>query len=77
MSKIAIQFKLLDILKDGIIHSSKELEEKLEVKNSTLRRYIDDLIIVGFQIESIKRKGGGYRLDKKMCTNNILKMIDE
>ncbi|WP_425447269.1 HTH domain-containing protein [Dethiothermospora halolimnae] len=76
MSKLSIQLKLLDILLDEDIHSGKELAEELEIKNSTIRWYIMNLIISGFQIESFRGKGGGYKLNKKMCANNILRLIE-
>lgn len=76
MSKLSTQLRLLNILIDGNIRASKELEEELELKNSTLRYYITSLGLADFQVESIRGKGGGYKLDKKMGLKNILKIID-
>ncbi|MBC2398825.1 HTH domain-containing protein [Clostridium tetanomorphum] len=75
MTKLSIQFRLLYILIDENIHSAKDLERELELKNSTLRWYINSLILSGFQVESLRGRGGGYRLDKKMRINNIWKLI--
>lgn len=77
MSKLSTQFRLLDILIDESIHSAKDLEIELELKNSTLRWYINSLILSGFQVESFRGKGGGYRLDKKMCENNIFRLMEK
>lgn len=77
LSKLSIQFRLLDILTDGKIHNSKALEKELEIKNSTVRWHINDLILAGFQVESYRGKGGGYRLDKTTCENNIWKLINK
>lgn len=75
MTKIAIAFKILDILLDERIHKRKELREKLELKDSTLRSYINDLIIAGFEIESYRGRYGGYSLTRRHCVNSIINLI--
>lgn len=77
MSKLANSFKLLYMLSDGRRHKAKELAEKIELKESSIRCYINDLRQAGFQVESLPGIQGGYWLDKTNCTNTIWKLIEK
>lgn len=62
MSKVALSFKILDILSDGNLHKIKEISDKIEISQSAVRWYVDELLIAGFHIESIRGRKGGYIL---------------
>lgn len=73
MSKIANMLNMLQILKDGEIHSIKSLSEKLEVSERMIRQYKTELEQAGIYLKSITGKYGGYRLEKE---SNFLKLED-
>ena len=73
MSKVANMLNMLQILKDGTIHSIKELAEKLEVSERMVRQYKLELEQAGIYLKSTTGKYGGYMLDPE---NNFLKIDD-
>lgn len=66
-----ITLKLLEILDDEKIHKAYELQQKLQLCNSSIRLYIYELQYFGYYIESYRGKIGGYKLTKnrKRCYN--------
>lgn len=71
MGKSHITLKLLEILYDEKIHKIYELEQKLNLSNSSVRVYVYELKDFGYYIESYKGRNGGYMLTKgsKKCYN--------
>lgn len=73
MSKISNMLNMIQILKDGKIHSIQELSEKLEVSERMIRQYKLELEQSGIYIYSITGKYGGYQIEQE---NNFLKIED-
>lgn len=73
MSKVANMLNMLQMLKDGEIHSIKELAEKLEVSERMIRQYKSELEQAGIYLKSTTGKYGGYQLEPD---NNFLKIDD-
>lgn len=73
MSKVANMLNMLQMLKDGEIHSIKELAEKLEVSERMIRQYKLELEQAGIYLKSTTGKYGGYMLEPD---NNFLKIDD-
>lgn len=73
MSKVANMLNMIQMLKDGEIHSIKELAEKLEVSERMIRQYKLELEQAGIYLKSITGKYGGYMLEQD---NNFLKIDD-
>lgn len=67
MGKSHISLALLEILDDEERHKISELGEKLNLKSTSIRLYVNELLDFGHFIESYRGKNGGYRLvkDKK------------
>lgn len=65
MGKSYISLALLEILDDGEKHKISELEQKLNLKSSSIRLYINELMDFGHFIESHRGRNGGYRLLKE------------
>jgi predicted DNA-binding transcriptional regulator YafY len=53
---------LLGILQTGGTRTLRELSERLEVDERTVRRYVDHLFDLGVPVESVRGRYGGYRL---------------
>jgi predicted DNA-binding transcriptional regulator YafY len=53
---------LLSLLGTGRTYSGRELRERLEVSERTLRRDVDTLRALGYAVEPVKGVHGGYRL---------------
>lgn len=62
MTRIKNTISLLELLSFRRIISMQELSEYLEVNPRTIQRMKDDLIDLGYDIETIYGPGGGYRL---------------
>ena len=73
MSKISNMLNMLQILKDGKVHSIQSLSEKLEVSERMIRQYKVELEQAGIYLDSITGKYGGYRIEKE---NAFLKLDD-
>lgn len=71
MSRTTLAIQMLNILSTNSIISRKELARRLEVKTRYISLLKDELIIAGYNIETIYGKNGGYRLN----TNNIIPII--
>lgn len=69
MSKTSNMLNMVQILKDGKIHSIKELANKLEVSERMIRVYKQELEQSGIYIESKKGVLGGYFISSNL--NNI------
>ena len=72
MSKVANMLNMLQILKDGQIHSIKDLAEKIEVSERMIRQYKQELEQVGIYIKSTTGKYGGYQIE---ADNDFFKII--
>lgn len=77
MSKISNCLLMINILLDGKLHPAREFAEKLGMKISSIRWYMDELLVGGLEIESKRGPGGGYRLNKRMSSNRICNLIKE
>jgi predicted DNA-binding transcriptional regulator YafY len=53
---------LLGILQAGGTRTLRELSDRLEVDQRTVRRYVDHLLDLGVPVESVRGRYGGYRL---------------
>ena len=73
MSKVANVLNMLQVLKDGKLHSIKDLAERLEVSERMIRQYKQELEQVGIYVKSSTGKYGGYQLEPD---NNFLKIDD-
>lgn len=73
MSKVANMLNMVQMLKDGQIHSIKELSNKLEVSERMVRQYKVELEQTGIYIKSTTGKYGGYQLEED---NDFLQIID-
>lgn len=71
MSKISNMIKMVQILKDGKIHSIQNLAKTLEVSERMVRQYKLELEQAGIYIDSITGKYGGYQIEKE---NDFLKL---
>lgn len=65
MSKAAPCIKLIQILSCRGLVSCQELADLLETNPRNIREYIKELEILGYTVESVTGKYGGYRLDKR------------
>jgi predicted DNA-binding transcriptional regulator YafY len=66
MSKVANMLNMVQILRDGKLHSINELAEKLEVSNRMIRVYKSELEQAGIYINGKKGVCGGYILEKEL-----------
>lgn len=64
MGKSYVTLTLLNIMEDEKIHKVFELEQKLKLSNSSVRKYVYELLYFGYDIKSYRGKNGGYRLKK-------------
>lgn len=69
--------ELLALLQSRRDWSGAELRERLEVSDRTLRRDIDDLRERGYGIESVRGRGGGYRLGAGAAVPPLALSVDE
>ena len=73
MSKVANMLNMIQMLKDGQVHSIKELATKLEISERMVRQYKTELEQAGIYIKSITGKYGGYQLEKD---NDFLQIVN-
>ena len=73
MSKVANMLNMLQILKDGKIHSIQNLSEKLEISERMVRQYKLELEQAGIYLKSTPGKYGGYMLENE---SDFLKLED-
>ena len=73
MSKVANMLNMLQILKDGKIHSIQNLSEKLEISERMVRQYKLELEQAGIYLKSATGKYGGYMLENE---SDFLKLED-
>lgn len=75
MSKIALSFRILNLLLDENLHKTKEIAEKIQISKSLVRWHINELLKAGIHIDSFTGRYGGYALKKEYCQNNIYKLL--
>ena len=73
MSKVSNMLKLIQILKDGNVHSIVSLANTIEVSDRMIRQYKLELEQAGIYIKSITGKYGGYKIEK---SNDFFKLLD-
>ena len=73
MSKVANMLNMLQILKDGKIHSIQNLSEKFEISERMVRQYKLELEQAGIYLKSTTGKYGGYMLENE---SDFLKLED-
>lgn len=66
MSKISNMLIMLQILKDGKIHSIQSISQELEVSERMIRQYKIELEEAGIYLKSYTGKYGGYQIDSKI-----------
>lgn len=66
MSKVANMLNMVQILKDGKIHSLQSLAKELEVSVRMIRQYKVELEQTGIYIGSNTGKYGGYKLEQEL-----------
>lgn len=66
MSKIANMLNMVQILKDGKIHSLQSLAKELEISVRMIRQYKVELEQTGIYIGSNTGKYGGYKLEQEL-----------
>ena len=69
MSKVSNMLKLIQILKDGNVHSIVSLANTIEVSDRMIRQYKLELEQAGIYIKSITGKYGGYKIEKSENLN--------
>ncbi len=69
--------ELLSLLQARREWSGAELRERLEVSDRTLRRDIDDLRDLGYGIEAVRGRHGGYRLGAGAAVPPLTLSADE
>lgn len=68
---------LLNLLQTHRHWPGRELAERLEVTDRTLRRDVDKLRDLGYRVESVPGAGGGYRLEAGSALPPLLLNDDE
>lgn len=63
-SKLILSIEMLSFLYTNNLVKAEVLSEKFELSKRSIRRIINDLRMVGYDIESISGPHGGYRLNK-------------
>ena len=71
MSKVSNMLKLIQILKDGNVHSIVSLANTIEVSDRMIRQYKLELEQAGIYIKSITGKYGGYKIEKSENLNKL------
>ena len=71
MSKVANMLNMVQILKDGKVHSLQSLAKELEVYVCMIRQYKIELEQAGIYIDSNTGKYGGYKLEGIENTSSI------
>lgn len=69
MSKVANMLNMVNLLKDGKIHTMKEIAEQIEVSPRMIKQYKNELEQAGIYIDSKRGISGGYSLNSEL--NNI------
>lgn len=76
MSKTANCIRMIKILSDGNIHNTSELARKLETNPRNIVDYRRELESLGYEIDPLPGKYGGYRLTKRVLFP-CLKLTEE
>lgn len=66
MSKVANMLNMVQILKDGKVHSLQSLSKELEISIRMIRQYKIELEQAGIYISSSTGKYGGYILEEEL-----------
>lgn len=83
MSKVANMLNMVQILKDGNVHSLQSLSKELEVSVRMIRQYKVELEQAGIYIESNTGKYGGYKLEQELnqidigLTQNEINILED
>ena len=83
MSKVANMLNMVQILKDGKIHSLQSLAKELEVSVRMIRQYKIELEQAGIYIDSNTGKYGGYKLEQELnkidigLTQNEINILED
>jgi predicted DNA-binding transcriptional regulator YafY len=70
MGKISNAFSMLELLNNGRKYNIKELSDRLEVNDRTIRFYKEELEKAGIFIDTIRGPYGGYVLNQKLLLPN-------
>lgn len=83
MSKVANMLNMVQILKDGRVHSLQSLAKELEVSVRMIRQYKVELEQAGIYIDSNTGKYGGYKLEQELnqidigLTQNEINILED
>lgn len=83
MSKVANMLNMVQILKDGKVHSLQSLSKELEVSIRMIRQYKVELEQAGIYIDSNTGKYGGYKLEQELnqidigLTQNEINILED
>lgn len=83
MSKVANMLNMVQILKDGKVHSLQSLAKELEVSVRMIRQYKVELEQAGIYIDSNTGKYGGYKLEQELnkidigLTKNEINILED
>ena len=83
MSKVANMLNMVQILKDGKVHSLQSLAKELEVSVRMIRQYKVELEQAGIYIDSNTGKYGGYKLEQELnkidigLTQNEINILED
>lgn len=83
MSKVANMLNMVQILKDGKVHSLQSLSKELEVSVRMIRQYKVELEQAGIYIDSNTGKYGGYKLEQELnqidigLTQNEINILED
>lgn len=67
--KLYIMFLIADIIKNGNSKTAKELGDELEISPRSVLRYINELEVIGFPIDRVRGRNGGFVIKEKYSLN--------
>ncbi|MED0670096.1 WYL domain-containing protein [Aneurinibacillus aneurinilyticus] len=73
MSKVSNSLRILLLLSKNGKMSGEQLAGLLELSERSIRKHIEDLLMAGFAIHTIRGRNGGYILDANPLWNSFLK----
>ncbi|MDG4656925.1 WYL domain-containing protein [Ectobacillus antri] len=76
MSKTSTSLSILLYLWKNGKMSAEQLASLLELSDRSIRKHIDDLLLAGFPINSVRGRNGGYYLESNPLWNGFLSAKD-
>ncbi|MFJ8526824.1 helix-turn-helix transcriptional regulator [Bacillus sp. NPDC094106] len=72
MSKVSNSLRILLLLSKNGKMSGEQLANMLELSGRSIRKHIDDLLMAGFMIHTVRGRNGGYILETNPLWNSFL-----